>query len=68
MSSEVLIIGYDEGKEGGDFSAVSVTRKVGLTKLELVNIFYGQEAEEVYHKLTMGTSTKDILLQKEART
>ena len=46
-----LRIGYDGGNERGDVSCLMVMRKKGRG-YEVVKIFYKEEAEELYKKLT----------------
>jgi hypothetical protein len=55
MTCDTLIIGYDSGSK--DESALSIVRKIGLNKLELVNLFTGEAAEEVYNNLISGSTT-----------
>jgi hypothetical protein len=50
LKSETLILGFDDSN-GTDISALSVARYNG-TKLEHINIFFGEEAEWMYGRLT----------------
>ena len=48
--SESYIIGIDISPDG-DESTLTVAQHVG-SRLNLINVFYGQEAENIYNKLT----------------
>lgn len=48
--SETLVIGYDM-TDGLDMSALAISR-VENSKLTVVNIFYGEEADSMYNQLT----------------
>ena len=46
-----LIIGYDDGSYDDGISALVVCREKG-DGYEIVNVLIGQEAEDIYKKLT----------------
>lgn len=48
--SETLVLGYDM-TDGKDLSCLQVSKIVD-DKLTIINIFYGQEAENMYKKIT----------------
>lgn len=49
--SESLIIGYDES-DTADYTCLTVARRVSKDRMEVVNTFFGKEAEELYEWLT----------------
>ena len=50
--SETLLIGYDMS-DGKDLSCLQVSKVIN-GKILVTNVFYGNEAEEEYKKLTGG--------------
>ena len=40
------------GKEDKDMAILMVSRKTKDNSIEIINVFYGKEAEELYNKLT----------------
>jgi len=46
-----LIVNFDSGKEGKDFSSLSVIRREGR-KYTYLKTFSGKEADDLYAKLT----------------
>jgi hypothetical protein len=54
MEDRLIIsyIGYDVGSAGGDTEVLTVFRKVSRDGGLELNTFYGNEAKELYNKLT----------------
>lgn len=49
--SKTLLIGVDIS-ENGDIPCISVGQKISDSKIEIINIFFGQDALDLYEKLT----------------
>lgn len=47
--ADIILVGYD--KQSGDIPVLTVGKKDGKT-IEIINAFQGNEAKELYEKLT----------------
>jgi len=49
--SKTLLVSVDIS-ENGDIPCISVGQKISDSKIEIINIFFGQDALDLYEKLT----------------